>query len=90
MKRIIGFFLSLGLLPLLWLGGEKAIADNINPDQHFAWAENIGWINFKPAQGEGVTVTDTSLTGFAWSENAGWINLDPASSGVISSLSSWP
>lgn len=50
--------------------------------QH-AWAENVGWINFKPSWGPGVTVSDTVVSGMAWGENIGWINLSPANSGVV-------
>jgi hypothetical protein len=48
--------------------------DPNNDGSHFAYGENIGWINFKPAFGDGVTVTDAAVTGFAWGENVGWIN----------------
>jgi Leucine-rich repeat (LRR) protein/acetyltransferase-like isoleucine patch superfamily enzyme len=60
--------------------------ENIDPDDensHFAWSENTGWINFKPASGMGVSVTDFAVTGYAWGENIGWINLGPAQGGVI-------
>jgi hypothetical protein len=63
-----------------------AHAENIDPDGtgcKYAWAENAGWINFKPAQGSGVTVTDTAVAGMAWGENIGWINLSPTGGGVI-------
>ena len=42
---------------------------------HFAYAENLGWIDFNPTGGS-VAVLDGGLTGYAWSENAGWIHLD--------------
>jgi hypothetical protein len=48
----------------------------------YAWGENIGWIDFKPAWGPGVTVTDTAVTGMAWGENIGWIDLSPTGSGI--------
>jgi len=57
-----------------------AHAENIDPDGtgcRYAWGENVGWINFKPSQGPGVTVSDKVLTGMAWGENIGWINLSP-------------
>jgi subtilase family serine protease len=59
----------------------RAHAENIDPDGtgcKYAWAENVGWINFKPSRGPGVTVTDTAVTGMAWGENIGWINMSPA------------
>lgn len=58
---------------------------NIDPNvsgAHFAYGENVGWINLRASRGPGITVTDTAVTGFAWSENIGWINLSPASGGV--------
>jgi hypothetical protein len=69
----------------LFVGGHTAFAGNIDPmntGQHFAYGENVGWINFKPSQGPGVTVTGYALTGFAWGENIGWINLSPVDGGV--------
>jgi hypothetical protein len=48
----------------------------------YAWGENVGWINFTPAAGPGVTVTTSAVTGFAWGENVGWINLSPSNGGV--------
>ena len=61
-------------------------AGNIDPEadgSHYAWGENVGWINFQPTWGPGVNVTDTAVTGKAWGENIGWINLSPASGGVV-------
>jgi len=58
-----------------------ALAENIDPDNHgsqYAWGENIGWMNFQPSLGAGVTVTDSAVTGYAWGENIGWINLSPS------------
>jgi len=63
-----------------------SFAGNIDPQNngsHYAWGENVGWINLKPAWGDGVTVTDASVTGYAWGENIGWINLNPANGGVV-------
>lgn len=62
-----------------------AFAGNIdvNNDGHrYAWGENIGWINFKPGYGDGVTMTSTQLIGEAWGENVGWINMNPSYGGV--------
>jgi hypothetical protein len=60
-----------------------AFAGNIDPTNKYAYGENIGWINFAPAQGSGVTVTGTSVTGYAWGENIGWINLSHDNGGVL-------
>jgi len=42
----------------------------------YAWGENIGWVNFNPKDGGGVTVADDGLIGYIWAENVGWIQLD--------------
>ncbi|MGH9460221.1 MAG: TolB family protein, partial [Vicinamibacteria bacterium] len=57
--------------------------DSANLGSHFAWGENVGWINFKPSHGPGVTVTDSAVIGFAWGENIGWIDLSPSEGGVF-------
>ena len=61
-------------------------AENIDPDDtgaQYAWAENVGWLNFEPSEGEGVHVSQADLTGFVWAENVGWVNLDPVYGGVV-------
>ncbi len=62
-----------------------ARAENIDPNEdgsQYAYGENVGWLNFEPSQGPGVTVSDDKLTGYVWAENIGWINLDPKFGGV--------
>lgn len=73
---------SLLALALL-AAATAALAANIDPADRFAWGENVGWVNFAPAQGPGVTVTASGLKGFAWAENIGWINLAPSGGGVF-------
>ncbi len=61
-------------------------AENIDPNKdgsRYAYGENVGWLNFKPNQGPGVTVSDDRLTGFVWAENIGWINLSPSTYGGV-------
>lgn len=61
-------------------------AENIDPlddGSQWAWSENVGWLNFEPSEGPGVTVSDTDVTGYVWAENIGWINLSPASYGGV-------
>jgi hypothetical protein len=50
---------------------------NIDPVQKLSWGENIGWLNWRDANGglDGVRVHATFLSGHIWSENAGWIRL---------------
>jgi len=72
--------LVLIIVALLPLWAPIGVAENIDPyddGSQYGYGENIGWVNFEPNQGPGVTVTDERLTGFVWAENIGWINLDP-------------
>ena len=56
----------------------------------YAWGENVGWINFKPA-GARVTVdTKGKFLGYAWGENIGWINFAPVGGGVTTSWQAPP
>ena len=77
--------LALLLWATLGVGVTQSVAHaaNIDPAKKFAWGENVGWFNFAPSQGPGVTVTESAVTGFAWAENIGWINLSPESGGVF-------
>lgn len=75
---------TIALLLGLWV--SAVFAGNIDPlddGSRFAWGENVGWINFEPSDGPGVTVTDSAVTGMAWGENIGWINLSPTDGGVV-------
>ncbi|NDE67970.1 tryptophan-rich sensory protein [bacterium] len=70
------------LSPVLARASETS--GTISDTSKYAWGENIGWINFAPTQGqiyEGLSVTDTAVTGYAWSSNFGWINFNPTNSG---------
>lgn len=55
-------------------------AGEIDPDHKCAWAENVGWLNFKPSHGT-VTVYPGHLEGHVWAENVGWISLGSHSGG---------
>jgi len=46
----------------------------IDSTYHYAWGENIGWVDFGSTAGN-VHVTDAGLSGYAYGENIGWINL---------------
>jgi hypothetical protein len=84
MKRYI-VLLTLSLAFLV-LGSVTTFAENINPnndDSRYAFGENVGWFNFEPGEGPGVTVTATEVTGFAWAENIGWVNLSPTNYGGV-------
>ena len=71
---------------LLGASSTAARAQNIDPandGSQYAWGENVGWINFQPSFGPGVSVTDSAMAGLAWGENIGWINLSPTAGGVV-------
>ncbi|OXU14242.1 hypothetical protein [Sedimentisphaera salicampi] len=71
---------------LIFSAGLPVSAENIDPyddGSQYAWSENVGWLNFQPAQGSGVHVSSDSVEGFVWAENIGWINLSPSSYGGI-------
>jgi hypothetical protein len=70
----------------LLLFSSAGYAENIDSDNvgfKYAYGENVGWINFKPSFGSGVTVADSVVEGYAWGENIGWINLNPTNGGVV-------
>ncbi|MGB2762514.1 MAG: carboxypeptidase-like regulatory domain-containing protein [Minisyncoccales bacterium] len=46
----------------------------IDSTYKYAWAENIGWVNFGAANGD-VHITDSGLSGYALGENVGWLYL---------------
>ena len=80
--RMSWFFLT----AFLMLFSGNLYAENIDPDNdgsQYAYAENVGWLNFEPGQGPGVHVSNDKLTGFVWAENIGWINLSPATYGGV-------
>ena len=80
-KTLTEIFIAVAALCLV----VPAYAENIDPyddGSQYAYGENVGWLNFEPNQGPGVTVSDANLTGYVWAENIGWINLDPNFGGV--------
>ncbi len=65
-------------IALALLACAPALAQsNINPDQKFAWQENVGWTNWRDANAgaQGARVLEDHLAGFVWCENVGFINL---------------
>ncbi len=70
---------------VLTTGVGIAGAGNIDPNDdgsRYAYAQNIGWLNWEPLYGPGVSVSDANLTGYLWGQNVGWVNLDPNFGGV--------
>lgn len=79
-KKIVIFF---GLIAIL-AAAPLALANwaVIDVDNHYAWSENGGWVNFRANPNTIVRLNDSEMTGYAWSENFGWINLNPPTAGV--------
>ncbi|MBN2269319.1 MAG: hypothetical protein JXN61_01820 [Sedimentisphaerales bacterium] len=84
---------AITIAAVLLLSGAFAIGgiivpptENIDPledDSQYAYGENIGWLNFEPSEGPGVTVNESSVSGYVWAQNIGWINLSPAAYGGV-------
>jgi hypothetical protein len=57
--------------------GVILASSNVQSGYELAWAENIGWWDWRQAAGgeQGVRAASTFLAGHIWSENAGWISL---------------
>jgi hypothetical protein len=68
--------LTILLAPIL---AAPVLAQDIDPNNKYAWAENVGFLNFadagNPAGSQAVFAHPTFLEGFVWGENIGWINL---------------
>jgi len=65
----------IAVIVLCLVAVAQAAAGNINAVDKWAWGSNVGWINFRPTHGGGVTVYSDHLEGYAWGENIGWIRL---------------
>jgi hypothetical protein len=77
---------------LLILFAASVCAENIDPyrdGSKYAYGENVGWFNFGPSQGPGVTVRDGKVIGYVWQENIGWVNLSPTSYGGVTYDGQW-
>ena len=73
---VITFSVSLGLFTI-----AQAAIGTIDPANKYAWGTNIGWLNFAPTHGGGVTIHDDHLEGYVWAENVGWIRLGTHTAG---------
>ena len=82
LKKIVTYVTYPALIAGLVLGlVGVAYAANIHSDNKWAWGTNVGWINFDPSHGGGVTVYSDHLEGYVWAENVGWVRLGTTGSG---------
>jgi len=71
---------------VLLLSASLIPAENIDPyddGSQYAYGLSVGWLDFEPPEGPGVTVGTGRLSGFVWGQSIGWINLSPAYGGVL-------
>jgi len=75
-------------LLLLAVAAKGQAIDPANTGARYGWAENAGWLNFRPAAAgaQQPNVADLQVTGFVWAENAGWINLSCANRGTCGTV----
>ena len=80
--------LSVIVLSLFFVFGSYTFASTTNgtidPTAHYAWGENIGWVDFGR-----VTVTDTILGDSVYGENIGWIDLSTITNNSEGNLSGY-
>lgn len=63
-------------LSFLSLCATGAMADStVDPANAFAWGGNVGNLNFRPTDTDGVLTGEYVCSGMIWAPNAGWINL---------------
>jgi len=57
---------------------------DIKPTEKHAWCENIGWSNWRDANGatSGISVLENTLAGWMWFENIGWCSVASGSPGA--------
>lgn len=67
------------IIPTILCSAAPALAQSVDPNNKFAWAENVGFLNFadagSPPGSQAVFANPDFLEGFVWGENIGWINL---------------
>lgn len=68
----------LAVISLPFAGIVQSFAySNIEPSAQYSWTENVGWMNWREANGasDGVRVGDFILMGYVWGENIGWMSV---------------
>src|SRR5215470_205435 len=74
---------------VLGIAGTLLAVSNIDSSvpNKFAWCENVGWTNWRDANGaaDGVNVGGNVMAGYIWGENIGWINVGDGTPGSLCS-----
>jgi hypothetical protein len=73
MKRVCLLALAITVL----FAGLALAQSNIDSTDKNAWSENVGWMNWRDANGgaSGAHVGSGFMSGHVWNENVGWISL---------------
>lgn len=73
----------IGVTVVLVTAGAACAQSNIDESLKYAWQENIGWMNWRDADGgdAGVVVGESFLSGWIWTENCGWISVGDGTPG---------
>ena len=73
MRRLLSFSLLAASTSFL------VAQSNIDATQKFAYGANVGWINMRGNDSQGVVVGEHYLSGAAWGSNVGWIGFGDGS-----------
>ncbi len=68
---------SVTLFASVGVASAALAQSNVDSAHKFAWGENVGWTNWRDANGamQGVNVGPFVMSGFIWAENVGWMNV---------------
>ncbi|HLP78064.1 MAG TPA: thrombospondin type 3 repeat-containing protein [Candidatus Paceibacterota bacterium] len=66
---------GMALLCLLCAFSRLHAATTINPTNHFAYAANLGWVDWCGDANNGAVIGEYVCSGYLYAANVGWINL---------------
>ena len=80
MKRIESITVTMMVLSI---AAPAFAQSNIDENNKFGWAENVGWSNWRDANltADGVDVGSMFLSGWIWFENVGWVTVGDGTPG---------
>lgn len=87
--NVVGAGVLVSLVGILFAGAQilwaAGVIDPFGVGNQYATFLESDWgtVNWKPAQGTAVSVTDSAITGDIWGDKAGWIDLAPTNGGVL-------
>lgn len=72
----------LAILPSRFLVHASTTDGTIDATYHYAWGENVGWVDFGSSAGN-IHITDSAVVGSAYGENIGWVTFNPSQYGGV-------